>query len=196
MRNRRILGIDNKVLLSLILVISFIWSLFQIEWSAGVIHGGGVSALVDAMASIIDPKVDAEIIRLILRESWRTLTYAFAGLSVALYIGLPIGVVASGTLSSTRSLKILNIGPARFLLAAIRSVHELVWAWFFVTAFGLTPLAAVLAIGIPYGGIIGRIFAEILQDVPEAPLRALRSTGANIFCYFHVENFPVYFVIF
>ena len=179
MRSKGILGIDNKALLSLILAISFIWSLFQVEWSSGVVHGGGLSALWDAIASIINPRVDAEIIRLIIKESWRTFAYAVAGLSVALCIGFPIGVVASGTLLSTRFSKILNIAPARFFLAAIRSVHELVWAWFFVTAFGLTPMAAVLAIGIPYGGIIGRIFAEILQDVPAPPLRALRSTGAN-----------------
>ena len=41
------------------------------------------------------------------------------------------------------------------------------------------PLAAVLALAIPYGGILGRIYSELLQDVPEEPLRALRSAGAS-----------------
>jgi phosphonate transport system permease protein len=40
-------------------------------------------------------------------------------------------------------------------------------------------MAAVFALGIPYGGILGRIYAELLQDVPEGPLRALRSAGAR-----------------
>ena len=40
-------------------------------------------------------------------------------------------------------------------------------------------MAAVLALAIPYGGILGRIYADILNDVPQEPLRALRSSGAS-----------------
>ena len=68
---------------------------------------------------------------------------------------------------------------ARFFLAAIRSVHELVWAWLFVAAVGLSPMAAILALAIPYGGILGRIYSEILDDVPSEPIRALRVSGAS-----------------
>lgn len=67
----------------------------------------------------------------------------------------------------------------RGVLGFLRAIHELIWALIFVTAFGLSPLAGALAIGIPYGGIIGRILAERLQDVPDAPLQALRSSGAS-----------------
>ena len=61
----------------------------------------------------------------------------------------------------------------------MRAIHELVWAWLFVVAIGLSPMAAILALAIPYSGILGRIYAEILQDVPEEPLRSLRSSGAS-----------------
>ncbi|MBI4298002.1 MAG: ABC transporter permease subunit, partial [Chloroflexi bacterium] len=72
-----------------------------------------------------------------------------------------------------------SIAGTRFLLAFLRSVHELVWAWLFVVAIGLSPMAAVLALAIPYGGILGRIYSEILTDVPPQPLRALRAVGAS-----------------
>src|SRR5205823_6239005 len=108
-----------------------------------------------------------------------TLAYAIAGITVALAIGFPAGLLASGTVTRRPWLRRLNIGAARGLLACLRAVHELVWAWLFVAAIGLSPLAAVLALGIPYGGILGRIYAELLLDVPEAPLRALRSAGAH-----------------
>ena len=66
-----------------------------------------------------------------------------------------------------------------WFLAVIRSIHELVWAVIFVAAFGFSSLAAILAIAIPYGGILGRIYGERLADVPEEPLRALRASGAS-----------------
>ena len=48
-----------------------------------------------------------------------------------------------------------------------------------MTAFGLSPLAAILAIALPYGGILGRIYADLINDVPDPPLQALRASGAS-----------------
>jgi phosphonate transport system permease protein len=67
----------------------------------------------------------------------------------------------------------------RALLGLLRAVHELVWAWLFVAAVGLSPAAAVLALALPYAGILGRILADMLRDVPAEPLVALRAAGAN-----------------
>ena len=179
MRTSGLGRIDNRIALTVVLGGAFLWSLFQVEWSGGVVHAGGLAVLGDMAASMARPQVDAEILGLAVREAWRTVAYAVAGLTVALLIGFPLGIIGSGVLARTRFARAFNVGPARLVLAALRSIHELVWAWPFVAAFGLSPMAAVLAIGIPYGGILGRIYAESLQDVPEAPLRALRSAGAT-----------------
>ena len=40
-------------------------------------------------------------------------------------------------------------------------------------------MAAIIALGLPYGGILGRVYADQLQDVPPEPLRALRTAGAS-----------------
>ena len=61
----------------------------------------------------------------------------------------------------------------------MRAIHELVWAWLFVASIGLTPFAAIFALAIPYGGTLGRIFADILNDVPREPINALKSSGAS-----------------
>jgi phosphonate transport system permease protein len=71
------------------------------------------------------------------------------------------------------------MAAARVLLGFQRAIHELVWAWLFVAAIGLSPFAAIFAIGIPYAGILGRIYADLLNDVPEGPLQSLRSAGAS-----------------
>jgi phosphonate transport system permease protein len=123
--------------------------------------------------------------------SWTTVAYAVAGLTLALLIGIPLGAIGSGVLTRSPWLRVTSGGGTRFSLAFFRSIHELVWAWLFVAAIGLSPMAAVLALAIPYGGILGRIYAELLQDVPDAPLRSLRSTGASEWRVFWYGRLPM-----
>ena len=61
----------------------------------------------------------------------------------------------------------------------MRSVHELLWAVIFLAAFGLTPLSAVIALSIPYGGTLAKVFSEMLEETPREGLRALRGAGAT-----------------
>jgi len=124
-------------------------------------------------------------------SAWRTVAYAVAGLTVALAIGMPLGAVASGTLTGSRTASAINVGLVRGLLAFFRSIHELVWALVFVAALGLSPIAAVLALGIPYGGMLGRIYAELLQDVPQPPLESLRRAGASEWRVFWYGRLPM-----
>jgi ABC-type phosphate/phosphonate transport system permease subunit len=58
-------------------------------------------------------------------------------------------------------------------------VHELLWALLILAALGLTPLSAVLAIGIPQGAYLGKVFAELLDRAPTESAAALRDAGAS-----------------
>jgi phosphonate transport system permease protein len=60
----------------------------------------------------------------------------------------------------------------RTACAFLRGIHELFWALIFLQFFGLSPLTGILAIGIPYAGIIAKVYAEILEEADPAPLRA------------------------
>lgn len=170
---------EGRGLLTVLLLAAFAWSFTNVDWDRPVFHAGGLRAIGEIAAAFFSPTLSGGLLVDALDETWTTLAYAVAGMTVALAIGFPAGVIASGTVTRTPWLRRLNIGAARGLLAFLRAIHELVWAWLFVAAIGLSPMAAVLALGIPYGGILGRIYAELLQDVPEAPLRALRSAGAR-----------------
>ena len=133
----------------------------------------------------------ADLVGTALAAAWQTAVYAVAGLTVALLIGIPLGVIASGTLARSRAGMVTQVGVARGILAFFRAIHELVWALLFVAAIGLSPMAAVLALGIPYGGILGRIYSELLQDVPQAPLDALRRSGASEWRVFLFGRLPM-----
>ena len=130
------------------------------EWRDGFVRTGGLDVLARFATGMLSPDLSAGTLSRALHASWITVVYAVAGLTVALVIGLPLGVVASGVLASSALGRHASIAAARAVLGWMRAVHELVWAWLFVVAIGLSPFAAVFAIGIPYAGILGRIYAR------------------------------------
>ena len=143
-------------------------------------HGGGGRVALKFGLALFPPDLSPAFLSIALRATWQTIAYAVAGLTLAVMIGLPLGIIASGTIFSPSSrLRLPVIAGTRLFLAGLRSIHELVWAVLFVAAIGLSPVAAIFALGLPYGGILGRIYAELLQDAPGEPLRALRAAGAS-----------------
>ena len=101
-------------------------------------------------------------------------------MTIAVPLGLVLGIVASGQIVENNSpSRYYIIITTRLLLGGMRSIHELVWAVLFVAAIGLSPLAAIISLAIPYAGILGRIYSELIQDVPNEPIETLRSAGAS-----------------
>ena len=183
--------LENRVLLTLLLLGAIIWSLASVDWSGPLVHSGGLATVRHFFLALFPPELSPGFLKIGLAASWLTVAYAVAGITLALLVGFPLGVISSGaTAESARSGVALATG-ARLLLAGMRSVHELVWAVLFVTAFGLSSLTAVLAIALPYGGILGRIYGELLNDVPQGPLRALRAAGASPFRVFLYGRLPM-----
>lgn len=191
LRIRTLTTVDSRKWLTVILIAAFGWSLASVKWDSGTLHTGGLSAVGEILGAAFTPQISGGVLKLGIIEAWTTVAYAVAGLTVALVLGAPIGVIASGVLARRRFISVINVGWARLVLAFFRSVHELVWAWIFIVAVGLSPMAAVLAIGIPYAGILGRVFAELLQDVPEEPLDSLRSAGASEWKVFLYGRLPM-----
>jgi phosphonate transport system permease protein len=61
----------------------------------------------------------------------------------------------------------------------LRAIPEVVWALVFVRALGLGPACGVLAIAITYGGMLGKVYAEILESSDTRPARALLEAGSG-----------------
>ena len=70
---------------------------------------------------------------------------------------------------------------ARLMMTLSRSIHEIVWALFFVAAVGLGPLAGVLALAVRSIGFIAKMSAEAIEDIDPGPVDAIRATGGNDF---------------
>ncbi|MFC3123863.1 phosphonate ABC transporter, permease protein PhnE [Pseudoroseomonas globiformis] len=79
-----------------------------------------------------------------------------------------------------------NLAPSPWLhhltrrgLEATRTVPEIVYALIFVWAFGVGPLAGVLAIAIHTTGALGKLFSEVIENAEMQPWEGLRASGAN-----------------
>lgn len=137
------------------------------------------------LADFVPPRHDAAFLWLLLQESWRTIAIATAGLALAWLIGTPLALMATGRLSISASsgrmapLSRLIRQTARWLLVAMRSVPELVYALILVRAAGLGPTAGVLAIAIAYAGMLGKVYAEILESADPLPSQALLAAGCG-----------------
>lgn len=128
-----------------------------------------------------------------IRSAGKTIFFAAAGLGLALVLGVVFGFFASnawwaGEVSGSkhpllrwarRSVLPLVYGGTRVLIAVMRSIHELLWATLFLAAFGLSDTTAVLALAIPYGGMLAKIFSEIVDEAPRDTLLALKGLGAS-----------------
>ena len=178
---RGAVSLEKRLVLTLIMLTAAIWAVASTIRVDELVHTGGRDALVEIVSAAFTPDLGAGTIHLAAIAAFRTLMYAVAGMSVALLLGIPMGIIASGTLLQRPLARYSVIAATRGVLAAFRAVHEIVWAVLFVFAIGLSPVAGVLAIGIPYGGILGRIIADRITDAPERPLNALRASGASSF---------------
>jgi phosphonate transport system permease protein len=67
----------------------------------------------------------------------------------------------------------------RQALNALRGINEFVFALIFVAAVGLGPFAGVLSLAIHGAGLLGKFYADAIEEIEAGPLEALRATGAR-----------------
>jgi phosphonate transport system permease protein len=137
------------------------------------------------LADFVPPRHDADFLVLLARETWRTVAIATAGLSLAFCLAVPLALLATGRLSISALTGRMAALPyavrqtTRWIAIVLRSIPELVWALVFVRVVGLGPTSGVIAIAIAYGGMLGKVYAEILESGDAAPTHALLRNGAG-----------------
>jgi phosphonate transport system permease protein len=148
------------------------------------------------VSDFVPPRHDAEFLQLLLVETWRTVAIATAGLTLAFLVAVPLALVSTARLSIsglTGRMAAMPYGlrqAARWAAIVLRSIPELVWALIFVRVVGLGPTAGVIAIGIAYGGMLGKVYAEILESGDAGPTQALLRNGAGRLQAFFYGTLP------
>jgi phosphonate transport system permease protein len=147
------------------------------------------------LSTFVPPAHGAEFLALVARETWRTVAIATAGITLALLVAIPLTLVATRVLSiSALASPTGRMAPlpaalrqaARWALIVLRSIPELVWALIFVRVVGLGPTAGVLAIALTYGGMLGKVYAEILESGDRhASATLLRNGSGRLQAFFY-----------
>jgi phosphonate transport system permease protein len=135
-------------------------------------------------ASFFPPDLSADHLARIARGTLETIAISAISTLLAAILGLLLALPAAGRFGpAARAL-------ARLALNFLRSIPELVWAALMVIAAGLGPFAGTLALTWHTAGVIGRLFAETLENTPPDPARALRLSGGRAAVAFLYGTLP------
>lgn len=112
----------------------------------------------------------------------RTFRYAIIAMSMAVPVGLLLGLFASELwLPKTRARPLFQAlrWAVRIGLSFVRAIHELIWAILFLAAVGDSPLTACLALGLPASAILGKVFSELIDEQSRSARNVIIASGGN-----------------
>jgi len=175
-------GRGPRRLLGLLVVLGLVWSLSGAGVGrAPLVNPGGWPQLRAFFAAALAPETSPAFLQIVAEAALVTAAYAVLGTALALLLGVVGGFAVSATFwqGGRRAGRRSGFLLARGALALPRGLHEAVWALLLVNVLGLDPLVAVLAIGLPYGAITAKVYADLLDEAPREPYEALLAAGAG-----------------
>jgi len=136
---------------------------------------------------LLHPVLAPAFLHKVAQATLETLAMSALGTLLAAVLGLVLALPGARTHSQDPArLR----GATRLLLNALRSTPELVWAALLLIAVGLGPFAGTLALGLHTAGVLGRLFAESLENAAPGPAFALRVRGVGEVRVFWYATLP------
>ena len=166
--------------LGLLSIASF-WSL-DLQW-AKFFSVDAASRMGKFLGELLKPEFGGSFLLKLFWATLETLAMSALGTIIAAGFGLALALPASRLYVGDKAY---FKGITRLLLNALRSIPELVWATLLIISAGLGPLAGTLALTLHTTGVLGRLFAEAIENAPPGPSFALRVQGVpegRIFLY-------------
>lgn len=175
-----------NLLLLVAIVAAVVASFGYLELDLQALVGdGGLGQMAEYAARFLHPDLSGEHLRAVGQGALETLAMSGMGTLLAMVLGMLLALPAAGRFGwPLQSL-------ARLLLNGLRAIPELVWAALTVLAAGLGPNAGTLALALHTSGVLGRLFAEALENAPAEPAAAIRLQGGGqvaAFCFGTLPN--------
>jgi len=154
--------------------------------------GEAAREIATYVAKLFPPDLSSASLRDAVTGAWETFAISLVGSVLSVCVAFPLALGATRTLlyrgvlyeghrlsSPQRAIRMAVVAASKTVLAIFRTVPEIVWALIFVFVVGLGPFPGVLALGFHTGGVLGKLFGEVLEDVDPRPLEVLQSTGSG-----------------
>ncbi len=158
----------------LVLVALSFWSL-DLKWGQ-FLSREAASSMGRFIAEFFPPDLSPAFVQKVVLGAWETLAMSALGTLLAAVAGLALALPGSRLHAGDHGMA---RAPTRLLLNALRSIPELVWAALLLISAGLGPFAGTLALAFHTAGVLGRLFAEAVENAPSGPGDALRAQGVG-----------------
>jgi phosphonate transport system permease protein len=176
-------ALNYGLLLAILLAVAASFIGLGLDFS-GLTSPRSLALMADYAAGFFPADFSSAHLTSIGRASLETLAMSAIGTLLAALLGLALALPAAGRFGR------LAGALARFVLNALRSIPELVWAALMVLAAGLGPNAGTLALALHTAGVLGRLFAEALENTPAEPAEAIRLAGGRRLMAFVYGTLP------
>ncbi|KHL72674.1 phosphonate ABC transporter permease [Pseudomonas putida] len=176
--------INLLVMAALVAAVIASFSYLDLDLQA-LVANGGLGQMAEYAGRFLHPDVTAEHLQAVGRGALETLAMSGLGTLLAMVLGMLLALPAAGRFGWPLQ------AAARLLLNALRAIPELVWAALMVLAAGLGPNAGTLALALHTAGVLGRLYAEALENTPAEPAAAIRLQGGGqlaAFCFGTLPN--------
>lgn len=126
-----------------------------------------------------------------------TLRFALCAMSLAIPAALLLGFFGSsawwpeprGFIADLALKSVFFV--CRFFMSFARSIHELIWALLFLSAIGVSPMAGIVALALPFSGTLGKVFSELIDEEGREASELFKAIGHRPVQTFLVGIFPL-----
>ncbi|RSL30261.1 phosphonate ABC transporter, permease protein PhnE [Salibacterium salarium] len=174
----------NRALLGVFLFFILLWAWIGTSFQMAELFTGFANIVAFLVNDFLPP--DPGAVASMAGPILDTLFMSYAGVALSVGISFFLGVLAAKNLSFHPLCAFLS----RSFITFVRSVPAIVWGILLVAAIGLGPLAGTIALGLSGVGILGKAYADLLEEIDESQLEAVRATGASWFQVFGQAVWP------
>lgn len=155
-----------------LIIVAFVWSAYSVGLNPVFILEG-LPNLADFVVGMFPP--DLAIFERLVQPAVETAQMAFVGTILATVMALPLSFLAARNITPNKALYAL----ARAITVMGRSIPDILFALIFVAAVGLGALPGTIALALHSIGMLGKMFADFIEEIDEGQLEAIKSTGAG-----------------
>jgi phosphonate transport system permease protein len=160
------------LLLALIALVIASFATLPLKWD-GFFSTEAARTTGEFLRGFAPPDISSAFLYKVVIGTAETLSMSALGTLIAALLGLVLALPGSGRFGAVAR------ASTRTVLNILRSIPELVWASILLIAAGLGPFAGTLALAAHTTGVLGRLFADALENVPPLPESTLRINGAR-----------------
>ncbi len=168
---------------ALLLLIIASFATLPLKW-AELFSAEAVKTTGEFLRGFAPPELAPAFLGRVIVATFETLAMSALGTLLAMLGGVVLALPAAGRFgAAARTI-------TRMLLNVLRSIPELAWAAILLIAAGLGPFAGTLALAAHTTGVLGRLFAEAMENLPPQPEATLRINGATPAAAFLYATLP------